>query len=243
MFVNYQELKDISWLYLVKEFILKVLFEGAHFHLWFVYSILGLYLFVPILRKWVKSSTDNEILYFLILWFITLVSQINLLRPYIPQIDLINFSGYIGYFVLGYYLNRLDFKNKAFPLLLYILGFVVTFLGTYYLTSKKGIFVASFYKYLSPNVLIASIGVFLLVKNLSIRNLWLKRVITMIDNNSFGIYFSHVLFIYMFSYFGLDWSYIHPIVGIPLITLLVLVMSNMIISILKKNRYTRIISG
>lgn len=240
--MNVEVLVKLSWLEIIKE-IKNGLFMGSHFHLWFIYTILGLYLFIPIMRKWIKLASKQEIIFFLAIWFVTTLLTMDMFRPFIPKIDLINFSGYIGYFVLGYYLNSIHIKNKVFPFIVYFIGFLVTFLGTTYFTFNDESFNSSFYKYLSPSVLMASIGAFLLVKNLTIKNNKLKKFILEIDRNSFGIYFLHVLVIYGLNFFGLNWSFISPLISIPILTLGVLLISNFIISILKKNRFTKIISG
>jgi len=61
-FVDKETLSKIEF---VKN-IVKKLFFGSKYHLWFVYSLLGLYLFIPILRKWIKNASKKEIQYFLI---------------------------------------------------------------------------------------------------------------------------------------------------------------------------------
>jgi surface polysaccharide O-acyltransferase-like enzyme len=75
---------------------------------------------------------------------------------------------------------------------LIVLGWLVTAIGTYYFTQKSGYFKGDFYHYLSPNVLLMSVGIFLLVKQISIKSNGLNTVIKMISTYSFGIYLSHV---------------------------------------------------
>lgn len=81
----------------------------GHGVLWFMYTLAGLYLLAPILSKWLKAASKGEVEFYLLLWAITL------LYPYLNKFLIINesntgilyyFSGYLGYFVLGYYLNE-----------------------------------------------------------------------------------------------------------------------------------------
>lgn len=77
--------------------------------LWYIYVLVGLYFLIPILGKWIQSASASQIGFYLILWGITLV------YPYLELFIPINtsdtgvlyyFSGYVGYFILGYFLTH-----------------------------------------------------------------------------------------------------------------------------------------
>lgn len=85
--------------------------------LWFIYTLLGLYLLAPILSRWLQVASRQELEFYLVLW------SISLCYPFLKYVVDINtsntgilyyFSGYVGYFVLGYYLktypNRISWK-------------------------------------------------------------------------------------------------------------------------------------
>lgn len=76
--------------------------------LWFIYTLLGLYILAPILSKWLCGASRRELEFYLFLW------GVSLLYPLLRMIIDVNssetgilyyFSGYAGYFVLGYYLK------------------------------------------------------------------------------------------------------------------------------------------
>lgn len=76
--------------------------------LWFIYTLLGLYLLAPILSRWQKVASRSELEFYLGLW------AISLCYPFLRYVVNINtsntgilyyFAGYVGYFVLGYYLK------------------------------------------------------------------------------------------------------------------------------------------
>lgn len=80
----------------------------GHGVLWFMYTLAGLYLVTPILSKWLRTATRKEVEFYLFLW------GISLLYPYLSQLFFIDksptgilyyFTGYVGYFLLGYYMN------------------------------------------------------------------------------------------------------------------------------------------
>ena len=85
--------------------------------LWFIYTLLGLYLLAPILSRWLAVAGRKELEFYLCIW------TISLCYPLLTMIVDVNtsitgilyyFSGYIGYFVLGYYCRiypeRLSFR-------------------------------------------------------------------------------------------------------------------------------------
>ncbi|WP_158839960.1 acyltransferase [Polaribacter sp. L3A8] len=223
--------------------VIRNIFYGSQGHLWFVYTLLGLYLFIPILRKWIKNSSKNEILYFLIIWFATIIYSIPYLKTYLPNIPLTNFSGYIGYLVLGYFLSNLTIKNKYIPVLFIIIGTTITIWGTHYLTHKNNKFSEYLYEYLTPNVLISSIGVFLFFKNLIIKNKIIKNLILFLSNQSFGIYLVHILILILLNKIGINWKFSNPLISIPVTSIICFFISSLTIYLLRKIKYGNYISG
>lgn len=76
--------------------------------LWFIYTLSGLYLLAPILSRWLQAASRRELECYLGLWAVSLcfpligcVADINTSGTGI----LYYFSGYVSYFLLGYYLK------------------------------------------------------------------------------------------------------------------------------------------
>ena len=139
--------------------------DGSYFHLWYVYEIIGIYLIFPVYSKWIKNCDSKEILYFLCIWFLLIVMNIPFCKKFIPNINLTYFSGYIGYPILGYYLMENSSKYKKIAIPFIIIGISITMFGTYFLSNWKGYIHEAFYEFLSPNVLMTSIGVFIIGTN------------------------------------------------------------------------------
>lgn len=75
---------------------------------WFIYTLLGLYLLAPILIRWLAVAKRKELEFYLCLWAISLCYPILRLVVDINSSNtgiLYYFSGYVGYFLLGYYLK------------------------------------------------------------------------------------------------------------------------------------------
>lgn len=219
--------------------------NGASIHLWYVYTIIGIYMIFPIISKWIANSTQKEILYYLVVWFAITLVNLSFFKIYKPNIDLRYFSGCLGYPILGYYLVRENeyYRNKLWSSLMFILGTLATMVGTFLLTWRKGQFEDEFYSFLSPNVIVLSTGVFLLILNMNCRIGFIKRVINLISKYSYGIYLSHILVIYLLQTAGISWSFLTPIIGIPLTTIACLAISLSITYMLNKIPFGKYISG
>ena len=96
---------------------LKSLVTGpVHYHLWFIYLIIGLYLVYPILRPWVRTASNQDFLYFFVMWSIgTWIYKALAVFAQMPiGIYFELFSNNCGYFVMGYFLgNRVSMKDEV----------------------------------------------------------------------------------------------------------------------------------
>lgn len=221
----------------------NLILVGVSDHFWFVYMIVGISLFVPIIGKWIRNANEKEILYYLILWFCILFVNESI----ISWFHLTYFTGFIGYLILGYYLSIKSFNPKLrlnlIALFLIITGIAFSVFGTYYVSNKNGFLFTDFYSSLSPNVVLLSTGVFLYFKNLQITNVILTKIIFFISKYSYGIFLIHVLILNFLSKIGLDCNLISPILGIPLITIICFLISSGIIYLLSKMPLGKYVSG
>lgn len=207
------ELHSIGRIFTAKEILnytIDKLLTGSEYHMWFVYVLIGMYMFVPVLGKWIRNASQNEILYFLIVWWVILLFNYPVLENYQNIIELSNFSGYIGYLVLGYWLfhtKNTFFNKKWFGLILFIVGTVITIGATHLMTIHRGRLSENFYDYLTLNVMLSASGVFLLVKNVTIKNKAIALFTANVSKNGYGIYLGHVLVIkLMFRFLGFNLS-------------------------------------
>lgn len=217
--------------------------DGASFHLWYIYMIIGLYLFFPIICKWLQNSNKNGIKYFLGIWLLTVFIHLPFVKELIPNIDISNFSGYIGFPVLGYYLNKISLnfdKKKVIYVLLVLTGILITTFGTYISTKYKGNFYEGFYNYLSPNVILVSVGIFLLFKDFIRYN---SKYILFFSKYSYGTYLIHILVLDVLFKIGLTYTFINPIIGIPITSVFCFVVSTLIIWGVNKLPLGKYISG
>ena len=231
----------------VLNFVIDQFKNGSSYHLWFVYTLLGIYLFIPIISKWIRNSNNDEILYFLILWFITVLLTYPFLSIFKTSIDFSNFSGYLGYCILGYYLRKVNFQNThkkdIIAIFLFFTGLIITITGTYFLFLLKGEKDELYYSYLTLNVLMCAIGVYLYIKDKYLTNQLVLKFLSVMNKFSYGIYLVHVLILTFLTKAGITCFFIHPLIGIPLTTVLCLLISGLIIYLISKLPYGKYISG
>ena len=228
---------------------LKMIYEGnVNIHLWYLYMIAGIYLITPIIKPFINNADKSNILYFIIVWFI-----VNGVLDFFGRLIGIRIGVYlnffhwtIGYYILGYYLAKQEFSKKALYTIytLGIIGFLTTVLGTYILTSNnEGVFLDSFYSYAAPNVIFMAISIFLFFKNRCWENIILKRkmfekIMVSFSKTSFGIYLIHPFFIDVLrsETIGIQLTpfSFNYIIGIPLISLIIFLISHFTVLIISK---------
>ncbi|CAM4307038.1 acyltransferase [Flavobacterium terrigena] len=222
--------------------IVKDVFYGSEYHLWFVYSLIGIYLITPIFQKWIAFSKKEDVSYFLIVWVFTLLLAIPGVNIYFPKINLSYFSGFLGYFILGYYLKNYVKSNKIISLSLILIGVFITIFGTYYFSFKNNKFFDHFYDYISINTLLVSVGVFLLFSKIENINEKAKPIIARLDACSFGIFLIHPFVLTIFAILGMSAFFINPILGILIISLACFSLSFIVIFIIKKIKFGHLIA-
>jgi len=222
--------------------IIKDVFYGAEYHLWFIYTLLGVYLTVPILRKWIKDATVKEMRYVLIIWFLTLILTIPNLKVYFFKIDLSFFSGFIGYFILGYYLSLFKFR-KIVSVSLIVLGNVITIFGTYYFTAKTSKFYYYFYEYLCVNAFLVSSGIFMFFNKMVTPSKKVNSIAQRLNQATFGIYLIHPLMLTMFKLINFDTEITTPVISILLVGLSCFILCFAFVFLFKKLKYSEIIIG
>lgn len=210
----------------------KILIGPYVFHFWFIYTLIGLTLFIPVVNNWMTKKKNVE--YFLIIWltFVVLYPVIEIFTGKEPTIDLTNFSGFFGYFVLGYYLEKYIKITK----LLFTISALISFsiVGVFYLSlQNNNPFI--FYGYLHPFIVIISAFTFLFLKGLFI-NKNSNKLLFSIQENSFGIYLLHILFLrYIFKEFKFTASSFDSLLyGIPIVTTICLICCFIVLILLQK---------
>ncbi|OKS86838.1 acyltransferase [Mucilaginibacter polytrichastri] len=222
--------------------ILHQLKYGSSYHLWYVYMLIGLYLIMPIISKFVRAATKKELLYFLLIWLAVMLLEQPYLSRYKPQVELRYFEGYIGYLVLGHYLSTTAFKQRylrSLMLLLFLGMVMVITVGTYLVTKYNYSVTTVFYEPLGPFVVCLSGSLFVFFKYRTV-NLpaFLIKVRDFTGQYAYGVYLGHALILYLLDlWFNISYKLYAPIISIPLTAVLCMVISVVMIWLLNKLPY------
>ncbi|MFN8355500.1 MAG: acyltransferase family protein [Spirosomataceae bacterium] len=210
---------------------------GASYHLWFVYMLLGLYAITPVISRWILQATEAEIRFFLLLWIAssTLYPLVSRLFGFQIAVELRYFSGYIGYFVAGYWLGNRSFGASSWVWgLVFLLAWAATLVLSYLLSSTLGRYDSFASDYLSVNVILMSVSIFMFFKQ-ACNQVVAERVVQQLDVQSYGIYLCHVVILRTLSrQFHLNYTWIHPAVGVLTQFTLCVVISFVLIWALSK---------
>ena len=187
----------------------KLLSTPATIHLWFMYALIPLYLLSPLLKKLVDVLSKDLAIYMIGLW-VVFSSLLPTFQSLVParystlftlnvNYNLNFFSGYLGYFIIGYYLLKLQKKiSKRVLAIVIAVDMTIICTGTWYKTIASGQYNETFKSYSRIFTLVLSIAVFLLVKELLREKQLGKRmfsIVSYLSAISFGVYLVHNLII------------------------------------------------
>lgn len=219
-------------------------------HMWYIYMLIGLYLYMPIFSAWVERATKRQMQVVLGLW------GLSTFLPYFHQFVstyafgtctwnsfglFYYFAGFNGYLLLGHYLRyHVNWSwSRTWPvaLVLLVAGFLVTYLGYGYIMSlpdKTPEMIELFWTYNTINVACMSAAWFLLLKHVSLpAESKAGRMLANLTFCGFGIYMVHYFFV------GLCYQIIQtfalPVcLRIPASALLIFAFSWILVSVVKK---------
>lgn len=181
-------------------------------HMWYIYMLVGLYLYLPVFSAWVERATRRQKEIVLALW------AASTLLPYFGEFVsryafgtcewnsfglFYYFAGFSGYMLLGHYLQHYVRPRRAVAfvtaVVLMAVGYAVSLNGYNYIldlpehTPEQ---VELFWTYNTPNVAMMTVAWFLLVRMVRIPSG--SRVAAALANLTtcgFGIYMIHYFFV------------------------------------------------
>ncbi len=216
-------------------------FLWGHYHMWFVFLILGFYVLLPIVRKICESKKVIE--YFLLLWIVVSyliptiapVLRLEVVSAWVSKLSMNMLVGYLGYFLLGYYIKNYGIAKKA-RVVLYIaalLGLIYSCVGTVLQSRINGIYDETLFGASSWNILVLSAAVFTMCATMKERESC-PKVISNVARYSFVIYMVHPFFLEKLNLLGITTISFNCIVSIPVLTLLIFVCSYIVAAIIDK---------
>ncbi len=192
-------------------------------YFWFIYMVMGMYLFVPILAAWLKQSSRRQVRLVLLVWFTSLcVPACSLIWPDCSHLfsneygTLFYAQGYMGLLLLGYYLRRWGdishFRWGHVAIFILLLSVPLVLHVTHWHT-------ATFVHRLAPNVVALGAVLVLLAKRMTFPA-WSLRPMYVFSQLTFGVFLTHrivthLLVVPLFTAWQPNYWY-----GIPLATII-----------------------
>ena len=216
-----------------------ILIIKGHYHLWYLFAIIGLYITIPFTSKIVQNKELlNSFLFLYFIFVFAVPNYIDIFRYYsndifnsiqyiISRVNLSTISVHHFYFIYGYYLNNKKFKKKE-VIIYYIAGLIGILFTTiicydFSIIKKKKI---RYYKAQDLNNFFYSIGVFIFFKNnFNLGESSNNKMVQKLSKLTFGIYLIHPLIIeniIKYIVFKLDFSLE---ILLPIISFIVFLLS------------------
>lgn len=176
--------------------------------MWYLYMLIGLYLYMPFFSSWVDKATLSQKKIFLGIWALTLFlpyaytffsQELFGLSAWNTFGTFYYFAGFNGYLLLGYYLAK-DVKEwswgkaLAISVPLFAVGYIATYIGFKGMTANPNCTeqeMELFFLYCSPNVVLMTIAMFLIVRQVKFSHPKLVAVFSNITKCGLGIYLVH----------------------------------------------------
>lgn len=221
---------------------------------WFSWMLIGVYLFIPIVNSFIKEYSIKGVEYFLAIWFVYLVLFSFGIYP-LWQVDLSYFAGYMGFVILGYYINNKDFNLS--PKTMFIIGLLIYLIFTL-INAHLRVFgpeTGDLIERQGLIVVLQSCGVFLFIKYFAVysenhsksisnriysffKDTLIGKLTFIISICSYGIYLTH----YYFLHVGCAWVDKHiyaiyslnPIKIMPIMLVVVVILSTILVFLVSK---------
>ncbi len=183
----------------------ELLYTSAYYHLWYLYALMGIYAFLPLLRRIYQGATEAERWYYLGGWFIV-ASVWGLVKVWfslpgdpVEFYQLMGFTGLMGYLFVGGWIYETRHKKLGplggalLILAVYLLRCLIRSM-TWSLSMERGAPVAGFFfDHLSPMLLLSSLAFFALMVRFPQGNGRWRRWVLELAPLTFGIYLVHPL--------------------------------------------------
>ena len=189
-------------------------FSHKENHMWYIYLLIGLYLYMPFFSAWIENADRKTKRAFLLIWIISLF--IPYLKEYVANC-LFERSGYVfgtdtwkefglfyyfagfnGYLLLGHYVKKGNdwslMKTFILCILMFAVGYYITYTGFSTTASNPNATETEmelFFTFCSPNVLLMTLATFLLLQKVVITNSTVIKVLANMTQCGFGIYMVH----------------------------------------------------
>ncbi len=193
----------------IGDFAMALLSAPQYYHLWFVYTLIGIYLFTPFLAQAVQGLSQRSIWGCIVVLIVVLqLKQLGPLFGIKPYESFFIANAWVIYFGAGYAITRLEAdKHRRFFLALAAVGFVATFVARGFKV-PIGVFDQGLNMYL---LAFGAFGLFASMQGFAPEHSLPDRIVSTIGKYSYEVYLVHPLVIIFLRDKVFEMGYDHPI--------------------------------
>lgn len=202
------------------ESVLFSFFTASNFHLYYLFIVIGLYLFTPLLLKAIRESTSRQqkqfFIYSLLFGILILALRYFVFRIYSLPSFIIIFMPYISYYYAGYFLGKINLSLRkaivsSILLMIVIIATAMFYFvnvklylsgNNYFWTVTQGNF---FWEHFAPNTVAMVLLLFLLLVNIKLPkglvSEYVCRIFSVLSRASFGVYLIHPIIIDLLDHY------------------------------------------
>ncbi|MFK8259824.1 acyltransferase [Erwinia sp. AnSW2-5] len=224
--------------------LLDLLSTPAYGHLWFIYTLILLYLVTPLLNTFIQNGSQKRINYIIAVWFalasvymlfdnfkVTVLE--NQVAPTPSNIDMVVYLS--GFYIIGGVVRRYKLSPKVtIASIIFILSAVLTAVMGYSLSKSIGQPNDIFLFYSAPTIVTLALACFFMLLNAPLQ--FSRRVNLAIRNLaklSVGVYFVHMLVLEtLMRLYPISFDNYSAIVTIPAVALVSYLLSVLLISLI-----------
>ena len=209
----------------------------GHYHMWYMYVIVGLYIITPALRP--IAANRQATIYFLIASYLlkyalTMIQMIPFIyehtAKYTNRLELSFISGYVFYYLAGYFFATEDFTVRQ-RRIIYAVGIValifsITVVTVYVLVMQFPL--SELHEYYTAGIPIYSIAVFVFFRYKFSDvdpDTRIMKIVLWLSKLSFGVYMAHDFGLIVLKKIGITPMITTPFISMPLLTLIDLVIT------------------
>jgi len=189
---------------------LLVNFPSLAGHFWFMYPLIGIYLFLPIISPWLRNATARQELFFILLFLLS--TCMPFLRRWFGELwgecfwneyhMLWYFSGYLGYVVLAHYIHKHLSWTRNERLLrgsaLAVVGAALT-IWSFYIQAEPVVLLETpeieiGWAFCTINCVMLTAGTFIVFTAINWRE---SAIVTEMSKLSYGMYLMHIFWLGM----------------------------------------------
>ena len=211
----------------------RLLIEPYRAHLWFLYTIIILYLLQPLMKIIMDKSNKVVKILLLIIWFTC--GAISMMNPRIGEY--FTFVSYAGFFIVGKYLydyvkKYVTPKHNLVEIIVIVVCIILSIILNYKASLKYDMFYNFFFAYRTPMITFASFAFYaFIITNYQKESI--GKVLSTLSEVSLGVYLIHGIFLDIVVRTIPHYS-LNPLFAIPVFSILIFIASVGSVYLLRK---------